>query len=88
MRIEATEVLASRAGDDLFLVDRGSGDSHQLGGSAPWLWELLVDRGLDTTQVVTTVVEESDAAAAEVERDLDGFIRQLVDIGAVRIVEP
>jgi hypothetical protein len=82
MNIEQGRYITAEVGDDLFLLDEKSGESFRMGGSAGWIWELLVE-GASIDEVVATIAAESDADVGEVRRDVVAFIADLVAAGIV-----
>ena len=82
MRFRADRFLAEEAGGDVFLVDQESGESWRIGGSGGAMWAALV-RGEPVDVVADRIAHDTGADAADVRDDLDGFLSELVRIGAL-----
>lgn len=65
---------------ELVIVDTRRGDYHVLNTLGARVFTGIVD-GEDVTTIVSRIVVTHDAAASEVQRDVDAFLAMLVEKG-------
>jgi hypothetical protein len=81
------EVMAREVGGETVILDLASGSYFGLNAVGTRIWQ-LVAAGLDTGQIVDTLLREYDAQRTAVEQDLDKLLDELVQRGLIRIEAP
>ena len=74
------EVLATRAGDEVVLVDLKTDRIYSLNQTAARAWELL-SAACDRAEVERRMLEEFDVAPAELAQAIEGLITSLTEGG-------
>ena len=74
------DVLATRVGDEIVLVDVKTDQIYSLNGTAARIWELITD-DRDRADVERYMMAEFDVAAAELTEAIDDVVRSLTRNG-------
>ncbi len=81
-RLKKSEVAYRKIGDDFFVLTPHDSTLHNITGVGVRIMELL-DEDKDEAAILRVLVEEFDAPAAEVEKDLRAFLSELAAKGIV-----
>ena len=74
------DVLATRVGDEVVLVDVKTDHIYSLNGTAARIWELIIS-DCDPADVERCMMAEFDVAAAELTAAIDDVVRSLTRDG-------
>jgi hypothetical protein len=80
VRIDTTRFARADVAGEAFLLDQDTGRSYRIGGSGPWLWDLLRD-GSTVEAAAATVSSETGAPVETVLAEARRFVDDLRQAG-------
>lgn len=81
-RIDTARFARADVAGEAFLLDQVTGRSYRIGGSGPWLWDLL-RAGSTVEDAVRTIARETGARPDAVAEDARRFVGDLSGAGVL-----
>jgi hypothetical protein len=81
--IRDPDLVAADMDGDLVMMSIDHGEYYGVGGVGPRVWELL-QQPITVEDITAVICDEFDVEADRCREDINGFARQLLEMGLVR----
>jgi hypothetical protein len=80
------DLVAADMDGDLVMMSIDHGEYYGVGGVGPRVWELL-EQPITVAAITAVICDEFDVEEDRCREDINGFARQLLEMGLVKVLE-